>query len=341
VTITDELQSDLRERASVPIDDGPENWIEARLDLLIAQECFADLDFARWLAARAGSTGPEEADLVSTEAEVGVFDDDERIPVGALGETDVLLSLQWSNGSTSVVLIEDKVWAEFQPAQLERYSKRADATGARCLLIAPAVYLDRVGDERDFVNGVVSIEEIAERIALAGDRRSEWTAAYLLKLIERKSRNEGVSDPATVAFTEYCIEWFAKHAPHVVPHRLSLHTVNQGWLDFEAPAALTYKVVGLKAEVEAMVDLYLDRVDCPAVDLEPGSPGPIDGYVFDFDTVPNRVLRHRCPKLDPRAGAPATDADRAVLHAALAACVRAADWVLGSTESGPTPRESR
>jgi hypothetical protein len=320
-------------------DEGPESWIEARLDLLLAQECSADLDFARWLASRAGVERPDRVTVESTCADISVFEEDDRIPDAAIEETDVRLTLSWSNGSTDVVLIENKVWAEFQPRQMERYRMRCDAIGARCLLIAPSVYLDRARRDAEHAHGAVSVEEIIEQIGARESRHSAWTGEYLKKLIEPKERKVGISDLDTVAFTEHCIEWCATNAPDLVPQRSSLHTLGQGWLYFETRPELIYKVVGLKAEAEAFVDLYLGRKTDDG--LVRGSAGPIDAFVYDVDTADNLLLRHRCPKLDPHDGRPATDDALEAVADALDACrrafelVRSAEWLeIATVEAG-------
>ena len=312
------------------VDEGPSSWLEARLDLLLAQELNADLEFARWVAERAGFSTAGRA-VVESDVDMNVVDTDGRIPPDGHGETDVRVGMTSSDGSRDVVLIEDKVRAPFQPKQAERYERRAAATGARTLLIAPAAYLAKAPSPAAGFDGSVSIEEMAERIEGAGGRggdrdarRSAWTARRLRELLHRRTAE---SHGPTVEFTEWCVAWFDQHAAHVVPQRSSLHTANQGWLYFEELGALVYKVQGIVAETEAMVDVYLeDGLDHEAR-CTAGAPGPIEGFSYAVDTVGNQLLRYRCAKLLPSEGVPTSAADRAALEDALSACVRAADWL--------------
>lgn len=66
-----------------------------------------------------------------------------------------------------------------------------------------------------------------------------------------------VDDQPTLAFTTYCVEWFAGRGGLTVPDVASLHSAGQSWLWFETPKGLGYKAGGWAKLAHAGVDLYV------------------------------------------------------------------------------------
>jgi hypothetical protein len=162
------------------------------------------------------------------------------------------------------VLIEDKVWAVFQDRQPERYARRARARNGVAVLVAPASFLPTHAEQREIFDGVAMLEELAAHIRArppGGDtislRRARWRARLLEEVIRPRSPTPAADDPNTVAFTEFCTSWPARHAPEVVPNPRSNHTRGQGWLWFESPFGLAYKASGWARKPRAGVDLYV------------------------------------------------------------------------------------
>jgi hypothetical protein len=111
--------------------------------------------------------------------------------VDATGETDVLA--YYSAGPRKgILLIENKIDAEFQPHQPERYKARATSLAregkceeAFCVLMAPAAYV-REGDSAFAqFDALVSYEDVAEAIAAEKTPRAKHRSALLKRAVER------------------------------------------------------------------------------------------------------------------------------------------------------------
>jgi hypothetical protein len=310
-----------------------DGYREARLDQVIAQELHADMDFAAWLWTHSG--GHLKGAVSDTYVRMNCDDANAEFPVDAHGETDVRSTLTWTTDTASELLIENKVWAGFQPRQAERYRLRADHCGGRALLVAPADYPESTSSVSLF-DGAVTIEQVAAWLSSRGDRRGHWLAELLTELVKPLGREPAPDDPNTVAFTRHCVEWLARSAPHVIPAPNSLHSTGQGWLDFETPAGLIYKVVGVRGNDFATVDLYFKYLgldDATATALHRKQPcviadgGPATAFSPEHDSQQNLVLRFRLPKLNPADGVP-TGEQLDVLHRGLTACIAAANWAI-------------
>ncbi|MCB0998733.1 MAG: hypothetical protein KDB40_05495 [Acidimicrobiales bacterium] len=306
---------------------------EARLDSVIAQELHADTEFAAWLCERAGRDTKAGVDRV--EVWLNRWQGDAEYPADAHGETDVYAIVHFSDGSHVPLFIEDKVTAPFQPRQAERYRWRADAVGGRTILIAPERY--PVGDVvRQYFDGVVTVEEIADRLQ-SGGRYSAWNALVLRSLVA-PTVGPVPGDEATMQFTDYCVRWFQARAPHVVPDRNSLRTTKEGWLYFKSPASMIYKVTGVNAHPQAMVDVYVERhgLELEAVrralavrPCEVTFGSRHERAVLAEDSKATPVLRMWVDKLSPAAGVP-VGPEFDSLELGLHACATLADWLANS-----------
>ena len=318
---------------------------EARLDLLLAEELSVDHDLMLWFLAEAGVWRKHPAlfggELDSVRARVNYWDASPSIPPTAQGETDLHLTLRWTNGSELAVLIEDKVWAIFQDRQPERYVERARARGGVAILVAPASYLATHKAEAATFDGAVSVDAIADHVRNhlpASDpvsrRRARWRAQVLEELIRPRSQTPVTGDPNTIAFTEFCTAWLTERAPAVVPNPRSCYTAGQGWLWFTTPRGLGYKASGWARKPRAAVDLYVGehRFDGTAEELQRlvDHIGLPEGFVVTTDTAktPNVVLRYECDKILPSEWPTEPDGDtESPVIAALEACAAITLWL--------------
>lgn len=154
-------------------------------------------------------------------------------------------------------------------------------------------------------------EETNENEACAD--RLRWRAQLLRNMAVRPTDAPPKPDhPPTVAFTTFCAEWLAAHAPAAIPNRNSLRTAGNGWLWFKQPKGLGYKCS------HGIVDLYVadegfqgTLQDLSAfIERRPTPPG----FAAATDTKGNPVLRWSGTPLDPAGGLPQ---DRAALIDAL------------------------
>jgi hypothetical protein len=187
---------------------------ERDLDLFILEELHSDSGFDRWLGERIGLSG-----FACCEAEHSV-----SAKLNAKwGETDVLAF--FANGNDTVaVLIEDKIAADFQETQAERYRDRASAlvkegkaASALTVLVAPAVYLANVPaddpwDER------VRLELLQEWFKGRDGAHNVWRAAALEECLARVQRTKtaGSEDVRrfSAAFATFLKERYADRFSH-------------------------------------------------------------------------------------------------------------------------------
>jgi hypothetical protein len=331
---------------------------EARLDLLLAEELSVDHDLVLWFLAEAGVWRKHPAalrgELDSVHARVNYWDTAPDIAPSAQGETDLHLTLRWTDGRELTVLVEDKVWAVFQDRQPERYVERARACGGVAVLVAPASYLATHKAEAAVFDGAISVDAIADRVRKhppAADpvshRRARWRAQLLEELIRPRSQTPVSGDPSTIAFTEFCTAWLAERAPAAVPNPRSCYTAGQGWLWFTSPRGLGYKACGWARKPRAAVDLYVGEhgFDGTAEELQRlvDAIGLPEGFVVTSDTAksPNVVLRYECDKVLPSAWPTEPDGDTETSDvAALEACAAITLWLQQHETRlrGPQPR---
>lgn len=305
---------------------------EARLDYLLAEELEVDPAFAAWFAAPAllaVGLELEPSRLHGLRVRLHVWDrGGDGCDSHDEGENDLDAILDVS-GEQARLLVENKLWAKFQPEQARRYRTRADSRH-RCaaVLVAPRAYLDAQTDAVGTFHAAHAIEDVADRIESGGEgtgdqERRRWRAALLRSLARRPDRGASPPDhPPTVAFTAFCTQWLAEHAPGALPNPRMLHTEKQGWLWFSQPSGLAYKAS------HGFVDLYVEYhgfigsvEDLQALVDDVGGPAE---FVVATDTSGNTLLRWKGVAVAPSEGPPGDPAD---VVAALRACADATAWI--------------
>lgn len=310
---------------------------ERHLDLLLAEELVCNADFARFVFSAAFRDRPGFVDAAPAASEVTVSDlDVTGIEVGASGENDLLVESRWNDGRRYRLLVEDKLDAVLQPSQVERYLERArrhadlDAVAdAAAIVIAPDRYLTDKAAELSGIAGL-SIEAIAEWLDAAADTASaelasrlRWRARHLIRF-EDGRRLPSPDMPEMIDARDHLIARLAELAPGVRPGS-GMRTASGGWLSFETPAPLTYKVV------HGVVDIYLDQIwpDSPgAVDAHHRSDAGPKGFEPAVDSGGNRLMRAvvRVPSTG-EGMRPIGDIDTAELERGARACALAARWI--------------
>lgn len=302
-----------------PVPGGP----EAHLDLLLAEELAVNPGFVAWLLALDG-----DAKITTLAVKINVWHEGQDCcgPKNA-GENDLEVHLR-INGEQVLILIEDKLWANYQPEQAERYKARADFHRARSLLVAPKV---RLADptHRQHFDIVQSVEDVAEHLgtqaAGADDelaRRLRWKADRLRGLALRTRPEPRPAHHPTVTFTTFCVEWLRQHAADILANQASLRTSGQGWLWFTHPEGLIYKCIHGSVDLYVTTHGYNGTVDDLAVDIEEAGGPP--GFTAASDSKGNPVLRWQGERVSPADGVPN---DRAPVTLALEHCLMAARWL--------------
>lgn len=324
---------------------------ESRLDLLLAEELATDHEFALWFLRKALKQPARGVPTNypplpgrppdHTEVRLNVMEDLPPIPPDAYGETDIAVTFSWNDNYSLPVIVEDKVWAPFQPRQPERCAKRAEARAGVAVFVAPRSYIAGQLEQAKKFHGYITIEQIIERLEspdaheasdATSERRRQWRVRLLSGLITRPPAPP--DDLPTVKFTQFCVEWLHHRDSLAIPNPRSCHTTGSGWLWFEVPRGLGYKASGWSRKPRAGVDLYVkdQGFEGNAEELEEllqelGSPEGFE-QTQDMAKTPNLVLRYECAKVYPFDGPPEPGSAREKdIVDALEACHRAAAWL--------------
>jgi len=160
--------------------DPPFNAQERDIDLMLLEEIHCEPTFLAWIAEQAGISN---GSLVQARHSV----------YRGNGETDVLVFVDTPKGRTAL-MVEDKIGAEMQPRQAERYRERGDALCAegtinsyRTLLCAPQGYLQGVPPS-DW-HATLSFEAIAKWFEQQGNVRARWRCDTLRRAEVRQHRS--------------------------------------------------------------------------------------------------------------------------------------------------------
>lgn len=228
---------------------------ESDLDLLLLEEAYASPGFLTLLASR----------VSQSRLEVGPVERVQHSAVRYNGESDLELTWDLPDGRRARLLVENKVNAEFQPDQAERYRVRAekylrdrDCAVAATLLIAPSAYLKRTGQEHGF-DGCVSYEDIAtwfEQQAPLG-RRQQFKLALLRAAIDKPQRSmESPRDPRATEFWHSYWQTCDEQFPEVGMRKPEDAGVGSSWITF-SPSGVSMGVRLRHKLTHGQIDLEL------------------------------------------------------------------------------------
>jgi len=184
-----------------------------------------------------------------------------------LGESDLIVLYEGSGNSRFAVLIEDKIDADLQPDQAERYRLRAERdcseglySNFEVILCAPAFYLKNRGGLGGF-DLQISLEQLADFLD-TGDARAKYRASFLRTAAATKKINAWVreDDPATNAFWDAAYEVACQEFPilEMKPLRLTKGSV---WITFrphDLPTMPKHVYVSLKGQ-QGHIDLTFTK----------------------------------------------------------------------------------
>jgi hypothetical protein len=219
---------------------------ESDLDLVFLLELAADQKFAKWLASRIPGWHYVKARLRRVRRSVETTN----------GETDLELTFELPSGRRLQILIENKIAANLQPRQLERYRERADAN-AFVAVLSPAKY--HLTQNENF-DAHITYEECIRYLAQHANvhLKRQFIIQVLRAAIEKSSRgyNPEADQRVTDFWRSYWLQasedfpelemqepgtkpsgagfvWFR---PVTLPRRISIcHKLNKGYVDLQIP----------------------------------------------------------------------------------------------------------
>jgi PD-(D/E)XK nuclease superfamily len=230
---------------------------ERDVDVILAEEFYANSAFARWILKRSKSFTAASAEVI--EVQISLADDN--------GESDLVVTLENEDNSRIALLIEDKIDAVFQNDQLGRYRLRGQNGVAQkkwsafeVMLCAPASYIDKSPIAHEF-DSTISYEEIAAWLrANVLDRRGKFRADFLESAAPHgASAYVKKTDPETDAFWKAAFDLAHADFPELEMKNYDLASGNT-WVEFrpgDLPAAVRVFLKGSSG----FADLTFNRVD--------------------------------------------------------------------------------
>ena len=199
------------------------------------------------------------------------------VTTAGLGETDVQIEFKNSIGNKLFVLIENKVDAEFQDAQYERYLERANllkdnTTEAFVILTAPESYIKQKSEFEYHL----SYEDIRAWFDNNAEKNRSWYKSELLRLaIDQERRGyQAVRDDIVTSFWKQYFLFIQEKMPELempnptskptqssfvyfkpkwLPSNMRLiHKMDKGYLDLE--------LSGKAQEYDEIVEEYADKL---------------------------------------------------------------------------------
>ena len=189
---------------------------ERDVDLILLEELNTNNHFASWFVRQLEL--PELTKFMGAWRSMSGF---------GLGETDLLLSY-YSGEKIVYLLIENKLDADFQDKQFERYKSRGEqyvlenkCVECFCVLFAPRQYAE---DQDDFEK-YITYEDLRSYFEFDANRRSIFKAGLLNIAIEKLKRGYRPvnSEPAQkffLAYWKYRGEYFPEfemNKPNIIP----------------------------------------------------------------------------------------------------------------------------
>lgn len=157
---------------------------ERDIDLLLVEELVASSNFREWFIEKAISDTVENTTFIDVWH--SVYDSE-------FGESDIEFGVTEDGSQDILVLIENKIDAELQEDQLQRYQKRGEkAVESKwdefyTCLFAPESYLESIA-ETDVVDTTLSYESIRDQLADRKTRRANYRSQMLTDAITQARR---------------------------------------------------------------------------------------------------------------------------------------------------------
>lgn len=167
---------------------------ERDIDLLVVEELVVSAEFDAWIVDQ----------ITPRQVEFETFIDAwHSVHDSELGESDIEFGFTDSTGRDILVLIENKIAAEFQDEQLQRYQKRGEkALGNEwdafyTCLFAPASYVEAT-DKTAIMDAILPYGTVRDWFATRETRRAEYRS-QLLDAAITQGRRGYVSKPDEAA----------------------------------------------------------------------------------------------------------------------------------------------
>jgi hypothetical protein len=231
----------------------PFNVQERDIDLLILEQLHTSPSFVSWIAAKIGIS-----DGTFVDAMHSVFRDG--------GETDVMLFLDTPEGRVAV-MIEDKIGAQMQPRQGERYHERGEvlcregkAVRYVTVLCAPEIYLSGISELSAWQHRL-PIEDLGRWFSSDVSPSAIWRSSILTAAASKGARARHADDRSNTQFDGPLLALKADYQKFVEGHYDELIATLQTGRDREyylrarrLPAGIRFKHSFFRGEISLIFE---------------------------------------------------------------------------------------
>lgn len=284
---------------STPLDDlrnrPPMQWLRERdIDLLICSELHSpgplrDLFLGGWNSSVAEFDG----------AWVSWQDDD--------GETDIVVSFK-TDANELILLIENKIAAQFQPDQPERYRARAQRwqvslssqSEVQTVLLAPGEYSENEGSE--LFDRQINYEDVIAALSGSGDPRTQFIVQTLKNGIEYHERGYTPQhSEATTGVWSAIWDCANSEAPLLRMEKPISKPARSGFIYFRSAVGVSSsetqgRAVIVYKPVHENADLQFSNTKVAT--LEDAAAGVLDSDMTIAEAGKSASIRLRIPKVD-------------------------------------------
>jgi len=314
---------------------------ERDVDLLLLEEFQSSHKFQDWFIHEALGSSAALGSCVSARRSI----------TNSTGESDLEIIFEDSNGKKTRLLVENKVNANLQPFQAERYKERGNgyvSTG-QCLtfhtvIVAPARYFGQSTATKGF-DGRVTYEQILgwfERDASLGARRL-YKIALLRSAIDKGTLGyQPEEDKPTTDFWEAYYDFALKRAPELEMPKPGPKPSRSSFVHFR-PRALPRTVDIVHKFASGYVDLHLRGMGMRINEVHTAVLPYLDPDMNVESASMSAAIRVQVPKLSVSAPfeLQRADAEQALevakrLHAWFISSKEFAAWLIDAQQTGPS-----
>ncbi|MGA7178145.1 MAG: hypothetical protein WBX11_00965 [Thiobacillaceae bacterium] len=208
-----------------------ENVTERDIDFLVLEELQVSQEFRDWFSSRV-------FERPVFKSHIGAW---HSVVDAELGESDLVFIFDAEDQTTKAILVENKIAANAQPDQGNRYTKRGDRGAAdglwqefRTCIIAPRKYLESPTQAESY-DCEISYEEIMAYFVArrSSEPRQDYRAKVVLEGVEQHRR--GYQPKVSDAMTEFALRYWQfaqEHYPELGMPEPKPRPAGSTWINF-------------------------------------------------------------------------------------------------------------
>lgn len=215
------------------------------------------------------------------------------------GESDIEAGFETGRGKL-IVLIEDKISADKQPGQADRYIDRGEKyvqkewNGYEICLVAPREYVSST--ERDEFQNIIFYEDILKKVQTLELPNVNFVVGVLRKAIERGEKGwKAVKDEEMTSFKEFYWRLAEEKAPELQIEKPEKIPSNSIWMEVNPP--ILEDAIIIHKMKRGMVDLQLEAGEYSVSKLSEKIEST-DFYLEKSNSGASLFIRAKVPKIE-------------------------------------------